>query len=66
MFFWLIYKNIMKHFIHPPDFGGEIFTKERGKLGEFTSFLSVNSVFSADHFCESKKYWVTKKKPKNY
>ncbi len=56
MFFWLIYKNIMKHFIHPPDFGGEIFTKERGKLGEFTSFLSVNSVFSADHFCESKKY----------
>jgi hypothetical protein len=44
--FSLIYKNIMKHFIHPPDFCGEIFTKEREKLGEFTSFLSVNCVFS--------------------
>jgi hypothetical protein len=62
MFFSLIYKNIMKHFIHPPDFCGEIFTKEREKLGEFTSVLSVNCVFSAYHFCESKKYWGTQKK----
>ncbi len=56
MFFSHICKNIMKHFIHPPDFCGEIFTKDREKLGEFTSFLSVNCVFSAYHFCESKKY----------
>ncbi len=63
MVFSLIYKNIMKHFIHPPDFPGEIFTKEREKLGEFTSFLGVNSVFSAYHFCESqqKKYHCKEK-----
>jgi hypothetical protein len=65
-FFGLICKNIMKHFIHPPDFCGEFFTRERGKLGEFTSFLRVNCVFSAYHFCESKKYWGTKKTQQNY
>jgi hypothetical protein len=37
----------MKHFTHPPDFSLEIFRKEREKLGEFTSFLGVNCVFSA-------------------
>jgi len=56
MFFSHVCKNIMKHFIHPPDFCGEIFTKDSEKLGEFTSFLSVNCVFSAYHFFESKKY----------
>jgi hypothetical protein len=62
-FFPLIYKNIMKHFIHPPDFCGEIFTKQKRKTWRIASFLSVNCVHSAYHFCESKKYWGTKNKP---
>jgi hypothetical protein len=54
-FFSPIYKNIMKRFIHPPDFGGEIFTKQKRKTWRVPKFPQCKlCVFSLPLLCKQK------------
>ncbi len=67
MFFMLVYKNIIKHFIHPPDFCGKVFTEQKRKTWRIHKFPQCKlCVFRLPLLWKQKILRDQKKNQQNY